>query len=329
MCIFLKVQSIPYEENDQKRRVEKVKLKRRSTYVRWSVRIRVSCANPWFGSCSSTLSALICFLTKLENLPSYLFLVGCIVPKQMAAKRQAASAVKKGMSIRAAADKFGIHPSTLSGHLDIIKRLQGCTTEEKERLVMCAVQAVTVGRLTTRRAARVYGVPEATLRRRVKNPNLRHSRPTLLKSIPPTLDDRLFRSCFVHTCSFIPKTSTKYGACIWICFAVLIDNSLGPFALHPQKPMLNALADILNWLLRDLIAPPSQHELASNQLPKTKTTFNAFKNWTSKSNTALNLTSRLIYELYELLAVCRCFEFDGWWESGISKSIYSDKTISL
>ena len=100
----------------------------------------------------------------------------------MAAKHQAASAVKKGMSIRAAADKFGIHPSTLSGHLDIINRLQGCTTEEKERLVMCAVQAVTVGRLTTRRAARVYGVPEATLRRRVKNPNLRRGRPTLLTS---------------------------------------------------------------------------------------------------------------------------------------------------
>ena len=76
-----------------------MKLKRRSTYVRWSVRIRVSCANPCFGSCSSALSALICFLTKLENLPSYLFLVGCIVPKQMAAKQQAASAVKKRMSV--------------------------------------------------------------------------------------------------------------------------------------------------------------------------------------------------------------------------------------
>ena len=97
----------------------------------------------------------------------------------MAAKRQAASAVKKGMSIRAAADKFGIHPSTLSGHLDIVNRLQGCTTEEKERLVTCAVQAVTVGRLATRRAARVYGVPEATLRRRVKNPNLRQWNKTL------------------------------------------------------------------------------------------------------------------------------------------------------
>ena len=88
----------------------------------------------------------------------------------MSAKHQAAAAVRLGMSGRSASKKFGVPRSTLRGHLAITNRMEECTEEQSTRLVMRAADSVISGRLSARKVANIYGVPETTLRRRVKNP---------------------------------------------------------------------------------------------------------------------------------------------------------------
>ena len=98
----------------------------------------------------------------------------------MSAKHQAAAAVRLGMSVRSASKKFGVPRSTLRGRLAITNKTEECTEEQSTRLVMRAADSVISGRLSARKAANIYRVPETTRRRRVKNPALQRGRPTLL-----------------------------------------------------------------------------------------------------------------------------------------------------
>ena len=98
----------------------------------------------------------------------------------MAAKHLESDVVKKGMSVRKAAKTFGIPSSTLCDHLAIINRIQNCTKEQTEGLITTAVNAVTAGRLSDSRAARVYGIAERTVRNHMKKPHALRGRPTVL-----------------------------------------------------------------------------------------------------------------------------------------------------
>ena len=110
----------------------------------------------------------------------------------MDVKCSAVAAIKKGMSIRAAAKKFGITRSTLCDHLTILNRTNPVDNQRKENLLPCAIEAVTSGRCSASRAASAYGVPERTVRCRLKNPRFlfcvyfclnKNPRPLLLRSL--------------------------------------------------------------------------------------------------------------------------------------------------
>ena len=92
----------------------------------------------------------------------------------------AVAAIKKGMSVRGAAKKFGIARSTLCDHLTILNGTNPVDDQQKENLLQCAIEAVTSGRCSASRAARAYGVPERTVRCRLKNPRSRLGRKSLL-----------------------------------------------------------------------------------------------------------------------------------------------------
>ena len=78
----------------------------------------------------------------------------------MDVKCSAVAAIKKGMSIRAAAKKFGIARSTLCDHLAIFNRTNPVDDQQKENLLQSAIEAVTSGRCSASRTASAYGVPE-------------------------------------------------------------------------------------------------------------------------------------------------------------------------
>ena len=80
----------------------------------------------------------------------------------------ATAAVKRGMSIRGAAKKFGIPRSTLCDHIVVLNRTDPMDSKHKS-LLKSDVDAVNCGRLSPSKAARIYGVPESTLRGRLKN----------------------------------------------------------------------------------------------------------------------------------------------------------------
>ena len=98
---------------------------------------------------------------------------------EMSAKDLAAAAVEKGMSIRGAAQVFGINFSTLQNLIAMQNRPSFTDAKQKEALIVAALESVAEKRLSVFSAAKLYGIAYGTLSgRTTRNRRAERGRPT-------------------------------------------------------------------------------------------------------------------------------------------------------